>query len=67
MIFTHSLPAALSSVVNVVITVEDVNDNAPQFSRDSYSRIIPELWAIGEPVLQVSIYLKATIISGYLF
>lgn len=54
MTFKLSPPAALSSVVDVVITVEDVNDNSPRFSRVTYTRTIPELLAVGEPVIQVN-------------
>lgn len=47
------LPVALTSVVNVRITVRDVNDNPPSFSQDSFTATVPEFLAVGGSALQV--------------
>ena len=46
--------AALSSAVNVQITVRDVNDNAPEFVQDIFTTTVPEFLALGGLALQVS-------------
>lgn len=47
------LPTALSSVVDVRITVSDVNDNPPRFSQDIFTTTVPEFLAVGALALQV--------------
>lgn len=49
------LLAAQSSVVNVRITVTDINDNAPQFDRDVYTTVVPEFLALSASALQVCV------------
>ncbi|XP_066555366.1 protocadherin Fat 3 isoform X3 [Amia ocellicauda] len=43
----------LSAVTTVNINLTDVNDNAPVFSRDSYSTVISEDASIGESILKL--------------
>ena len=52
-ILTDSGTPSLTSVINVTINVEDINDNAPQFNQSS-SVSISEATAIGKEVLQLS-------------
>ncbi|XP_017067176.2 LOW QUALITY PROTEIN: cadherin-23 [Drosophila eugracilis] len=44
----------LSTVVPVLIYVQDVNDNAPIFQRSFYAKTVPEDLSGGSPVLQVT-------------
>lgn len=46
---------ALSDTTDVEISVTDVNDNAPQFNKVSYSGSISEDALVGTSVLQVSL------------
>lgn len=46
---------ALSDTTDVEISVTDVNDNAPQFNKASYSGSISEDALVGTSVLQVSL------------
>lgn len=42
------------SQMPVTVDILDVNDNAPQFSKRSYSTVIPENMAVGSSVLMVA-------------
>ncbi len=55
LVLMHNFIAALSSVVNVQITVTDINDNAPQFGQDIYTTMVPEFLARTETALQVRV------------
>uniref|UniRef100_A0A4W4FL57 FAT atypical cadherin 3a n=1 Tax=Electrophorus electricus TaxID=8005 RepID=A0A4W4FL57_ELEEL len=38
----------------LTVNIEDVNDNSPQFSMDSYTAVVPENTVIGTEVIQVT-------------
>lgn len=44
---------ALSSVVSILITVADVNDNCPQFGQDIFTTTVPEFLGIGASAFMV--------------
>uniref|UniRef100_A0A1I7XG09 Cadherin domain-containing protein n=1 Tax=Heterorhabditis bacteriophora TaxID=37862 RepID=A0A1I7XG09_HETBA len=44
----------LSSSIQIEVIIDDVNDNAPQFSSQNYTASIPEDIAVGTSFLQVS-------------
>lgn len=44
----------LSSIVSVHISVGDVNDNAPTFTRSVYTTSVPEFLAAGASAIRVS-------------
>ena len=44
----------LSSIVSVLITVGDVNDNAPRFTQNVYSASVPEFLPAGASAIRVS-------------
>ncbi|XP_028977046.2 protocadherin Fat 3 [Esox lucius] len=48
------LPGALSSQVDLIIAVLDVNDNPPVFQRQDYTISVPEDVAMGTEILRVS-------------
>ena len=41
--FSHCFISLFSSIVNVSIEVEDVNDNSPEFINEPYSAVIIEV------------------------
>lgn len=43
-----------SSECSVVVSITDANDNAPVFTLDVYSAVIPEDQAIGKQLLRVT-------------
>lgn len=57
-------PTQLSSTTRVVISVEDTNDNAPEFDQKSYNVEIPSNAKINQKLFQVSfIQARLVIIS----
>lgn len=51
-------PTQLSSTTRVVISVSDVNDNAPEFDQKSYNVEIPSNAKIDQKLFQVSSSIK---------
>ncbi|XP_030632872.1 protocadherin Fat 3a isoform X2 [Chanos chanos] len=49
----QGVPVRLSSLVNVTITVLDINDNPPVFERRDYLATLPEDVAVGTEVVRV--------------
>uniref|UniRef100_A0A673LS02 Cadherin domain-containing protein n=1 Tax=Sinocyclocheilus rhinocerous TaxID=307959 RepID=A0A673LS02_9TELE len=49
----QGVPVRLSSLVNITITVLDINDNPPVFERRDYLATLPEDVAVGTEVVQV--------------
>lgn len=56
----NGFPTALLSTTKVVVTVDDANDNAPQFDKALYAFKIPESKRKTLPVREVSAKLKLT-------
>jgi hypothetical protein len=48
-------PTQLSSTTRVVIKVQDINDNAPEFDQKTYNVVIPSNAKINQKLFQVSI------------
>ena len=46
-------PASLSSSVSVLVYLNDVNDNPPQFQKTTYMALIPENETANAPLVQV--------------
>ena len=44
----------LTGVINVLINVQDINDNAPVFPNDTYYVTVPEDMAVGRSVITVT-------------
>ncbi|XP_064617342.1 cadherin-87A-like [Liolophura sinensis] len=40
--------------VQVYVTLEDINDNPPEFTQDVYEKTIPEIYGTGQTILQLS-------------
>ena len=57
-IFTFSLLSTivLSSVVNLQITVTDINDNPPEFSSLVFRTSVLEIVPIGASIIEVTIF-----------
>lgn len=55
MIMDDGEPTELSSTTRIVIKVEDVNDNAPEFDQKTYNVEIPSNAEINQKVFQVSL------------
>ena len=55
MIMDDGEPTQLSSTTRVVIKVEDVNDNVPEFDQKTYNVEIPSNAKINQKVFQVSL------------
>jgi hypothetical protein len=51
-------PTQLSSTTRVVIKVQDINDNAPEFDQKTYNVEIPSNARINQKLFQVSIVLS---------
>lgn len=51
-------PTQLSSTTRVVISVQDVNDNAPEFDQKTYNVEIPSNAEINQKLFQVSLHLS---------
>lgn len=51
-------PVQLSSTTRVIISVQDVNDNAPEFDQKTYNVEIPSNVKINQKVFQVSLRLS---------
>ena len=58
---------ALSSTTRVVVTVEDVNDHAPECEQMFYKVTIPEATNLDMPLFQVRIVLVVVITPGLIF
>ena len=46
-------PGSLSSSVSVLVYLNDVNDNPPQFQKTTYTAVIPENVTANTPLLEV--------------
>jgi protocadherin Fat 1/2/3 len=44
---------SLSSTTRVVITVQDINDNSPEFHQNSYNVLVPSNAVIDQKLFQV--------------
>lgn len=49
-------PTQLSSTTRVVISVQDINDNTPEFDQKTYNVEIPSNAEINQKLFQVSFY-----------
>lgn len=49
---------ALSSTTRVVVKVEDINDNAPEFEQISYNVQIPASGDFEKPMFQVNVLIR---------
>lgn len=49
-------PTQLSSTTRVVISVQDINDNAPEFDQKTYNVEIPSNAKINQKLFQVSFH-----------
>jgi len=58
---------ALSSTTRVVVTVEDVNDHAPECEQMFYKVTIPESTNLDMPLFQVKSVLVIVITPGLIF
>ena len=47
-------PEQLSTPVDVIIHIQDVNDSPPKFSRSRYASVVPENSKINTPVVRVT-------------
>lgn len=54
MIIDDGEPTQLSSTTRVVISVQDINDNAPEFDQKTYNVEIPSNAKINQKLFQVS-------------
>lgn len=61
MIMDDGEPTQLSSTTRVVIKVQDVNDNAPEFDQKTYNVEIPSNAKINQKLFQVS---SSGVLSG---
>lgn len=57
----------LFSVVNLLVNVQDINDNPPEFTSKQYHAIIPENEPIESDVVRVIATSKDTGINAYIF
>lgn len=57
MIMDDGEPTQLSSTTRVVISVQDINDNAPEFDQKSYNVEIPSNAKINQKLFQVRLLL----------
>lgn len=56
MIIDDGEPTQLSSTTRVVISVSDINDNAPEFDQKTYNVEIPSNAKINQKLFQVRLF-----------
>lgn len=58
-----SIPIPQVTTTSVVIRVEDVNDNYPQFEQNEYLRVVQELATEFQPTLIIQVGVDARLAS----
>lgn len=55
----------MSSVVSLIVNVQDINDNPPEFASKYYFAVVPEIDAVGTEVARVLATSKDTVRIAY--
>lgn len=57
----------LSSIVNLIVNVQDINDNPPEFASKYYFAVVPEIDSVGSEVVRVLATSKDTGVNADIY
>lgn len=57
----------MSSIASLIVNVQDINDNPPEFTKKYYSAVVPEIYAIGTDVVRVHATSKDTGVNADIY